>query len=128
MNQFEKFLREINRAFSEGDTQYLLENVTDDFCWFIVGEKTVSGKTEFSEALEQMRQLPPMKIEIDNIIMEGNSASVEGKVTGRNKNGQKKHFGFCDLYRVTNPTAPKISEMTSFVIDLSKHKLYKESC
>lgn len=128
MNPTEKFLRDVNKAFSEGDSQFLLNHITDDFCWVIVGEKTVGGRTEFSEALEEMQGMPPMNIDIQNVILADESAIVEGIVVGRNRNDQKKYFGFCDIYRLSEEKDPRISKITSYVIDVSKHKQYKESC
>ncbi len=128
MNPTEKFLRDVNKAFSEVDSQFLLNHITDDFCWIIVGEKTVGGRIEFSEALEEMQGMPPMKIDIQNVILTNESAVVEGIVVGRNRNDQKKYFGFCDIYKLSAEKDPKISKMTSYVIDVSKHKQYKESC
>ena len=128
MNSTENFLRDVNKAFSEGDSQFLMSHVTDDFCWVVVGEKTVGGKSEFSEALEEMRNMPPMNIEIENILLSRDSAVVEGTVIGRNKNGQKKYFGFCDIYELTGDKDIKIKKMTSYVIDISKYKQYRETC
>lgn len=127
METKEKFLREVNQAFSEGNTEFLLNRISDDFCWTIVGEKTISGKTEFTEAMDHMKDLPPMKISIDNIMMDGNTATVEGIVVGKNRNGQRKYFAFCDIFKLKGNDDLKISAMTSYVIDVSKHKRYKES-
>lgn len=129
MSKTEEFLRKINMAFAEGDDQFLLNNVTEDFCWKIVGERTISGKSEFSESLEQMREMPPMKIEIRNVIIEDGSGIIEGIVVGRNRTGQKKYFGFCDVYGLEGSgEEQKIRKMSSYVIDVSRHKQYKESC
>ncbi len=129
MSKTEEFLRKINKAIAEVDDQFLLNNVTDDFCWKIVGERTISGKSEFSEALEQMREMPLMKIDIRNVIIEDGSGIVEGIVVGRNRIGQKKYFGFCDVYSLEGTGEElKISKMNSYVIDVSRHKRYKESC
>ncbi len=128
MNPTEKFLRDVNKAFSEANSEFLLKHITDDFCWIIVGEKTVGGKIEFSEALEEMQGMPPMNIDIQNVVLADGSAVVEGVVVGRNRNDQKKYFGFCDIYRLSGDEDLKIKQMTSYVIDVSKHKQYRESC
>ena len=57
----------------------------------------------------------------------GHSATVEGVVIGKNRNGQKKYFAFVDVYQLDGGDDLKISNMTSYVIDVSKHKRYKES-
>lgn len=127
MNTTEKFLREVNQAFSEGNTDFLLNKISDDFCWTVVGEKTISGKTEFTEAMDKMKDYPPMKINIENMIIDGQTATVEGVVVGKNRNGQKKYFAFCDIFKLKGTDDMKISAMTSYVIDVSKHKRYKEN-
>ena len=128
MNNLETFLRKTIEAFSEGDEKFLLENVTNDICWKIVGERTLSGRSQFSDALEQMRGMPPMKIEVDNVILDNKAGIIEGIVTGRNRLGQEKQFGFCDVYRLADSDALKIKNITSYVIDISRHKRYRESC
>lgn len=126
MDQKEKFIREINKAFSSGNVDFIAGKISPDFLWVIVGEKTVGGKTELTEALEQIRELPPMNIDIHKILNSGNTSVVEGTVEAKNRNGQKKYFGFCDIYNFTESPDLKIKSMTSYVIDVSKHKQYKE--
>lgn len=128
MDLTEKFLREVNKAFQDGNKEFLLNCITEDFCWNIIGEKTVNGKTEFEEALEQMGGIPPMKIQVTNIMINDKNAIVEGIVIGRNRSDQKKYFGFCDVFKLAGSTDLKIQKMRSYVIDVSKHKQYRESC
>ncbi|MEG9326710.1 nuclear transport factor 2 family protein [Salinimicrobium catena] len=127
MDQTEKFLRKVNMAFQEGDSEFLLNSVTDDFCWNIVGQKLVGGKSEFSEAIEQMHATPTMKIQVKNVIINNKDAIVEGIVIARNRKDQKKYFSFCDVFTLTNTSEPKIRKMRSYVIDVSKHKQYREN-
>lgn len=128
MMKREDFLRKVNQAFVDGDDQFLLDHVSDDFCWVIVGERTLSGKSEFADALHQMRETPPIEIDIENIILDDKAAIVEGIVVGRNRMGQKKQFGFCDVFWFSDMDDLKIRQMSSYVIDVSKHKQYKEKC
>lgn len=128
MREKEEFLRKVNQAFVDGDRDFLLDAISDDICWDIVGEKMVSGKIEFSEALEQMQELPPIEINIHNVVIQELSAVVTGIVVGRNHVGQKKNFGFCDVYELKQDEKLKIDKMTSYVIDISKYKQYRESC
>ena len=128
MRRREEFLRKVNTAFVEGDDQFLMDHVSEDFCWVVVGERTISGKNEFTEALAQMKETPPIEIDIHNLILDDLSAIVEGIVVGRNRIGQKKQFGFCDVYRFSGKDEMKIRQMNSYVIDVSKHKQYREKC
>jgi hypothetical protein len=124
MNTKEDFLREVNKAFMDGDENFLLNHVTDDFCWNIIGERTLGGKVEFSEALEHMRDMPRMKITVNRVILDEKLGVVEGTVVGRNRIGQKKRFGFCDIYQFDDREMLKINNLTSYVINVSRYKKY----
>lgn len=129
MKEKEEFLRKINDAFSNVDQEFLLEHVSEDFCWRIVGERTMSGKIAFAEALKEMAEMPRMKIDVQNVITPNNGwGIVEGVVSGKNRFGQKKYFSFCDLYQFGETAKDQIQSMTSYVVDVSRHKLYKEKC
>lgn len=128
MSKKEQFLRKVNQAFVDGDREFLLESISEDICWDIVGEKMVSGKSEFSDALERMQEIPPIDIDIHKVVIQDNSAVVTGIVVGRNHMGQKKNFGFCDVYDLSESEKLLIDKMTSYVIDISKYKQYKETC
>ena len=75
MNATEKFLREVNQAFSEGNTDFLLNKISDDFCWTVVGEKTISGKTEFTEAMEKMKMAFDLAL-LERFVKENNETQV----------------------------------------------------
>lgn len=128
MSEKEQFLRKVNQAFVDGDREFLLNSISDEICWDIVGEKMVSGKVEFSDALDQMQEMPPINIDIHKVVIQENSAVVTGIVVGRNHLGQKKNFGFCDIYDLKDAEKPLIDKMTSYVIDISKYKQYRETC
>lgn len=126
MNEKEKFLRDVNNAYSEGDEDFFMKHITDDICWEIVGEKDISGKAEFKEVLDQMKEMPAVDIEVDNVFFNDSHGIVEGVVVSRNRLGQKKHFGFCDIYKFAEGNELRISAITSYVIDISRHIQYKE--
>lgn len=128
MTEKEKFLRDVNKAYSEGDEKFFMEHITEDICWAIVGEKDISGKAEFKEVLNQMKEMPAVEIEVKNVFFNDSHGIVEGVVASRNRLGQKKHFGFCDIYKFAEGKKLRISAITSYVIDVSRHIRYKESC
>lgn len=128
MKEKEEFLREVNRAYAEGDEKWFMDHITDDICWVIVGEKDIGGKSEFKEVLEQMKEMPALNIEVENIYVANTHGIVEGVVISRNRLGQKKHYGFCDIYKFAEGKDLRISTITSYVIDISRHLQYRESC
>ena len=128
MTEKEKFLREVNNAYENVDEQFFMERITYDINWEIVGEKDISGKAEFKEVLDRMKEMPPVEIEVQNVFFDHLHGIVRGVVVSRNRLGQKKHFGFCDIYKFAEGEKLRISGITSYVIDISRHIQYKENC
>lgn len=128
MDKKEKFLRDVNQAYIDGDEKFFMDHITDDICWVIVGEKNIAGKAEFKEVIDQMKEMPAVNIEVENVFITNLSGIVEGVVISRNRLGQKKHYGFCDIYKFTEDKDLKISNITSYVIDISRHMQYRERC
>lgn len=128
MKDKEQFLRKVNEAYASGNSKFLMDHITEDICWEIVGERYIGGKSEFQEVLDQMKEMPSMEIEVNNIIISDNFGIAEGVVVSRNRLGQKKHFGFCDIYKFIEGGEIKISNIKSYVIDISRHIQYKEKC
>lgn len=129
MTEKEKFLRDVNKAYAEGDEKFFMAHITDDICWTIVGEKDIAGKAEFKELLDQMKEMPSVEIEVENVLVANSHGIVEGVVISRNRLGQKKHFGFCDIYKFIQEGKDfRISTITSYVIDISRHMQYRERC
>lgn len=128
MTEKEKFLREVNNAYENVDEQFFMERITDDINWEIVGEKDISGKAEFKEVLDRMKEMPPVEIEVQNVFFDNLHGIVRGVVVSRNRLGQKKHFGFCDIFKFAEGEKLRISGITSYVIDISRHIQYKENC
>jgi hypothetical protein len=105
-------LRKVNEAFANNDTAFILENVTDNICWEIIGDRTVKGREAFAEALKSMQQDEPFNIAIHHIITHGKHASVNGVMTA----SDGISYGFCDVVTFSSFKNPKIKKMTSYAI------------
>lgn len=116
MNEQEKFLKKLNEAFAQGNINYIIDNVTDDIQWNIIGEDPIRGKEAFTKAMQEMEVEAPMNMSVTNTITQGNMAAVEG--TMRPPNG--KAYAFCDVYKFSGFKKPKVKEMTSYVLELKK--------
>lgn len=112
----QQFLEKFNKAFAENDTDFILEHVSDDIKWNVIGYQAVQGKEEFAEMLISMQLPDPQKLKIHNIITHGKSASVNGEITSKEGNS----FGFCDVIKFSGFKNPKVKEMTSYVIEISR--------
>ena len=116
MTKKEKLLQQINEAFAKNNTEVIIKHVTDDISWTAVGDFTVEGKEALNKALKSMQSEEPYHLEIKNIITHGYSAAVDGLM----KSADGKTYAFCDIYSFEGFTDPKITEMTSYVIEIKE--------
>jgi len=95
-----------------GDTDYLAGVISEDISWHIIGDKTITGKTDF---LNEIRDMTEMKVEvmyIDQIIVQGNKGAASGSM--RMPDGSK--YAFADIYEFTD----LVKSISSFIIALKK--------
>ena len=119
MTHKEAFLQKLNEAFAKGDIEALLDHLTADIRWTIIGEKSIHGKEAFKKAMKEMEDEGPMKLSVKNIITHGDMAAVDGTMTSP----KGKSYGFCDVYKISGYKNPKVKEMTSYVLELKKEKV-----
>ena len=118
----EIFLKKFNEAFARGDFEYILNCVTDDIRWNMIGDKIIEGKKAFTKALHEMENESPMELSIHNIITHGDMAAVDGIIRSHGK----KWYGFCDIYKVLGYKNPQIQEMTSYVIEVNEEHQHQK--
>jgi hypothetical protein len=93
-------LQELTIAFAKGDTKFLLNSVTDDICWNVVGDQVIQGKEHFVEASDRRKQDPVVELSIHHVAMHG------------------KTRAFCDVYSFSNSKGTSVSEITSYLIEI----------
>ncbi|MGP4071148.1 nuclear transport factor 2 family protein [Piscibacillus sp. B03] len=111
---FEKF----NQAFMTGDLDFILESVTEDVRWEMVGDDMIVGKEALKEALGGMNTNDTFKLNIHNTITHDTAASVNGVITFTTREGEDKKYGFCDVYKLDSVESGKIKELTSYVVEM----------
>ncbi|WP_162342407.1 nuclear transport factor 2 family protein [Cyclobacterium salsum] len=109
------FLRKMNEAFANSDVDFILNAVTEDIHWTIVGDKIIQGKEQFARSLQEMASPEPMKLEIRHLITHGKEAVVEGSMI----TPDGKTYSFCDIYRFNGFKNAQIKEMTSYVFEVA---------
>ncbi|MCX7749296.1 MAG: hypothetical protein N2645_20750 [Clostridia bacterium] len=62
------FLKQFNIAFAEGNAAFIIESVSDDITWNIIGDKLIKGKNDFAQALDNMKKDKIDKLVINSII------------------------------------------------------------
>ncbi|WP_025025398.1 nuclear transport factor 2 family protein [Caldalkalibacillus mannanilyticus] len=118
MSSNKTFFQQFNEAFAKGDINFIIEHVTEDIQWTMVGEPPIKGKVEFSKALETMANGETHELTISNIITDEHTVAVDGIFTMVSQSGDAKRYAFCDVYLLDTLENEKIKQMTSYVITL----------
>jgi limonene-1,2-epoxide hydrolase len=107
------FVQELTIAFAKGDLRFILDKVTDDVRWTIVGDSLIEGKEKIMEMLEQMKNDKAEELTIQHIATHGNAGAVDGKM--KFKNG--KTVAYCNVYEFSNAKGTSVKEITSYEIE-----------
>ncbi|MEM8968782.1 MAG: nuclear transport factor 2 family protein [Bacteroidota bacterium] len=106
-----EFLKNFNVAFATGDTDFIVEHVSDDILWTIHGDKHIHGKKAFTREVNIMKEYTADGLIIHTIITHGREAALNGEM----KMGDTT-YTFCDVYRFTDTKNIIIKELNSYVI------------
>lgn len=116
MREREEFIRDFNEAFAKNDLDFILDSMTEDIEWNLVGEEITKGKAAVKEFMKPMEKVETLELELDKIVNGEESAAAYGRMKIKEPSGEVKSFGFADFYELEGKTNPKISKMTSFVV------------
>jgi len=109
-----KFIKEFNIAFAKGNLEFLMENVTDDIVWNIIGNKKIEGKEKFTEELKKMKSEKVIELIIEQILSHGKEGASNGIM--KMKNGKK--YAFSDFYVFKSTKSTDLKLITSYVIEM----------
>jgi ketosteroid isomerase-like protein len=112
-------VKRLNEAFVTGNTDYIVENLAEDVQWNFVGESVIEGKEAASNMLEPMRDVVAVENAIENIIVQGNNAVIEGTLKTPSENGEEKMYAFCDVYTFDQSSDSKIKKLSAYLIELT---------
>lgn len=108
------FLQKLTIAFAKCDSKFILDSVTDDIRWNVLGNQLIEGKNNFAKALEKLRNDAKIEISIQNIATHGKAGFVNG-VT-QSKNG--KTYAYCDAYTFSNTKGTAVKGIISYLIEI----------
>lgn len=108
------FLKEFNIAFAKGNLKFLIENVTDEIVWNIIGDRKIEGKEKFLEELKKMKSEKATELIIDQILSHGKEGASNGII--KMQNGKK--YAFSDFYVFKNNKSTDLKSITSYVIEI----------
>lgn len=109
-----EFLKDFNMAFGKGKAKFLIENVTEDIFWNIIGDRTIEGKVAYAKAINEMKNKEVSEFVIEKIVTHGKEGAVNGKV--KMKDG--KEYAFSDFYEFKNTKSTNLKTITSYVIEI----------
>ncbi len=109
-------LRDFNIAFAKNNAEAVLEQLSDDIVWTMVGDRVIRGKENVATALQEMAaQGQATELRIDHIITHGTDAALDGVMSF--EGGQR--VAFCDVYVFSGHTKKaRIKEMISYAKEL----------
>ncbi len=109
-----EFLKEINSAFAKGNSNFLVDCVTDKIVWNIIGNKKIEGKDNFAKELEKRKSKKVSELVLERILTHGK----EGAVAGIMKMENGKTYAFSDIYEFSGAKGVKVKSITSYVIEI----------
>lgn len=109
-----EFLKDFNVAFGKGNVKFLTENVTEDVIWDMIGDKTIEGKDDYSNAINKMKDKKVSELVIEKIVTHGK----EGAVSGIMKMQNGKKYAFSDFYEFSGAKGAKVKSIISYVIEI----------
>ena len=107
------FVQDLTIALAKRDSKFILDSVTDDVRWNMVGDKLIEGKGNFAKALEKIKSDKAVQLTVHHVATHGKAGAVNG--TSKLKNG--KTHAFCDVYEFGNTKGTFVKEITSYVIE-----------
>ncbi len=116
MSDIKAFLREFNQYWADEDIAAILAAVTDGIRFSMGNGKTVVGKPELEGFLNEMTgHATDITLEIDNILVEGDRAAVNGRMEMTEKDGDRKTYAFCDMYHLAGG---KVAALTGYFMEV----------
>lgn len=107
-------IEKIVDAFDRSDVEGILDLMTADAVWEMVGGRALVGKDEIRSSLIEMGEMEMLGSTKDHMIIEDATAAVDGAVKYKGKDGQVHEMYYCDVYELKDG---KVSKMTSYTVN-----------
>ena len=109
------FIQEITIALAKGDVKSVLNSVTEDIRWSIVGDRVLQGTEQFVEALQEKKNEKVVELKIQHIATHGKTGAVDGTLKFKNKS-----HAFCHMYEFSNAKGNAVKEIISYIIKIEQ--------
>ena len=108
------FVQEITIALAKGDSKFILESMTEDAHWNILGHQHIQEKEPLVEVLKLSKLGKVTQLTIQHVATHGKA----GAVNGIKELADGKTFGFCDVYEFGNSKGTLVREITTYQIEI----------
>ena len=108
------FVKDFNVAFAQGDIGTLLERVTDDVTWELVGDWKLEGIDAFRDELNKMKDFKVAEAHIQHVVTHGKEGAASGIMIGENG----KIFAFAEFYEFNSAKVSKMKSIQSCLVEL----------
>jgi len=93
------FLKDFIVSIVTNESTFVINNITDDIRWNVVGRQCMSGKPDVLSELRQARNNGVIELTINTIVTHGYDGVVDGLLKFKDGNT----VAFCDIYRFSSP-------------------------
>jgi hypothetical protein len=107
-----EFLKSFRIAMAEANEFFLLNRVTDDIVWSIVGDRVVTGKKSYAVALKKILKTNVEELTLFQILSHGKEGAVNGTI--KTKNGDVLEFS--DFYTFEGAKGDTIKSITTYLV------------
>ena len=107
-----EFLKAFQMAFAEMDNPKILEMISDDVEWQIVGHNTIVGKEAFQKAIEGLPEGQVKEVILEKVLSHGKLGAASGKIIMMDGSV----FAFGDMYEFNNTKGTHLRTIQSFNI------------
>lgn len=103
-------------AFDNNDVDKILSFFADDVQWTMKGLTitVMNGKDDVGKFFGGMEEIKMVSSTKDHIVVDGNTAAVDGLVQCKGKNGEDIAMYYADFYELEND---KVKTLTSYIVD-----------
>jgi ketosteroid isomerase-like protein len=102
-------------GFRRGDREMILDCLTEDVTWHLLGFKTLTGKVQFAGEIQNEATVGTPELFVQRLVEEDDVVIALGGGNGQLKDGGRLEFVFCDAFFFEGS---KIRRVDSYVVNL----------
>lgn len=110
-----QFAADMTVALAQGDIEFTLSRVTDNFRWEAAGSGVLRGKAAFSRGLDPLNEDPVEQLAILHALTHGKAGAVNGTKVLRSG----KKIAYCLVFEFDGARAAAVQGITSYEIEIS---------